>query len=218
VSGTAAPRPDIEEQLTKADPDLGRIIAAVIERVGPQRITPSQTAPFEALVRAIVYQSISGKAAVSIYARLKAAVKGSVAPAELQATAQDTLTGLGLSKSKASVIRSLAEWFAANREFASALPALPDDEVIATLTGITGIGVWTVNVFLIFNLGRLDVLPAADLGIRRGVQLAYGLPNVATANQVRERADLWRPYRSVASTYLWNAVKLKLSPATLEER
>jgi 3-methyladenine DNA glycosylase/8-oxoguanine DNA glycosylase len=218
VTGAVVLLPDIEEQLTRTDPDLGRVIAAVIARVGPQRITPSKAAPFEALVRAIVYQSISGKAAASIYARLKAAVKGSVTPAELQATAQDTLTALGISKSKVRGIRSLAEWFAANREFTTALPALPDDEVIATLTDITGIGVWTVNVFLIFNLGRLDVLPAADLGIRRGVQLVYGLPNVATAKQVRERADLWRPYRSVASTYLWNAVKLKLSPAMLAER
>ena len=86
---------------------------------------------------------------------------------------------------------------------------------LAALTGIAGIGAWTANVFLIFDLGRLDVMPAADLGIRRGVQLVYGLKGVATARQVQEKALLWRPYRSIASVYLWNAIKLKIAPNDL---
>ena len=87
-----------------------------------------------------------------------------------------------------------------------------NDEVIKALTSIPGIGVWTANVFLIFNLQRPDVVPAMDIGIRRGVQLAYGLKKIATPDLVYKKSLRWRPYRSIASMYLWNAVKLKISP------
>jgi DNA-3-methyladenine glycosylase II len=97
------------------------------------------------------------------------------------------------------------------------LRGLPDKDVVATLTSIAGIGAWTANVFLIFSLGRLDVMPVGDLGIRRGVQLAYGLKSVATPTLVQEKAELWRPYRSVASIYLWTAVKLRLSSSDLKQ-
>jgi 3-methyladenine DNA glycosylase/8-oxoguanine DNA glycosylase len=136
-------------------------------------------------------------------------------PAKILAMPQGSMMAAGLSRSKADAIRNLAAWFAANRKTAEALPELPDDDVVKALTAIAGIGAWTVNVFLIFNLGRLDVMPAGDLGIRRGVQLVYGLEDVATAKQVQERAQLWRPYRSIASIYLRNAVKLKIAPDDL---
>jgi 3-methyladenine DNA glycosylase/8-oxoguanine DNA glycosylase len=113
-------------------------------------------------------------------------------------------------------IRGLAGWFASNAKLAKALPTLPDDEIAATLSAIPGIGPWTVNVFLIFNLGRLDVMPAADLGIRRGVQLADGLCAIATPKHVLERSRAWSPYRSIASIYLWQATKLKLEPNDLK--
>ncbi len=208
--------PDIEEELIGADPDLGRVITAVVAKIGRQRIAPSRAAPFEALVRAIVYQSVSGKAAAAIFTRLKEAAGGAFAPAQILATPQAAIMAAGLSKSKTHAILGLAEWFAANRKIAKALRELPDDEVVAALTGIAGIGAWTVNVFLIFKLGRLDVMPASDLGIRRGVQLVYGLKDVATPRQVQEKAQLWRPYRSIASIYLWNAVKLKIGPSNLK--
>lgn len=104
-----------------------------------------------------------------------------------------------------------------NRRTAAALPKLPDEDVVEALTGIAGIGAWTVNVFLIFGLGRLDVMPANDLGIRRGVQLAYALKDLATPQQVHEKAELWRPHRSIASIYLWRAVKLKIAVNELQE-
>jgi 3-methyladenine DNA glycosylase/8-oxoguanine DNA glycosylase len=207
---------EIEDELRRADPDLGLVITAVIARVGRPRIAPSLSAPFEALVRAIVYQSVSTKAAIAIFTRLKEAAGGALAPAKITAMPPDLLLAAGLSKSKTHAIRSLAEWFITNRKTANSLPELPDDDVIAALTGIAGIGAWTVNVFLIFNLGRLDVMPAADLGIRRGVQLICELNDVATPKQVHERAQLWRPYRSIASIYLWNAVKLKIAPGDLK--
>jgi 3-methyladenine DNA glycosylase/8-oxoguanine DNA glycosylase len=212
---TATPKLDFEGELARVDPALGRVIAAVVGRIGQQRITPSRAAPFEALVRAIVYQSVSGKAAAVIFARLKQAISGTVDPARILAMSKDTIASVGLSKSKSRAILNLAEWFAANREAAEALPDLPDVEVLATLTAIAGIGAWTANVFLIFDMGRLDVMPAADLGIRRGVQLVYGLGDAATSKQVHEKALLWRPYRSIASIYLWNAVKLKIVPDDL---
>jgi DNA-3-methyladenine glycosylase II len=125
------------------------------------------------------------------------------------------LTKAGLSKVKAQTIRGLAEWFVTHRKLAKALPTLSDAEILETLTSLPGIGAWTVNVFLIFNLGRLDVMPAADLGIRRGVQLTDGLRAIATAKQVLERSQAWSPYRSIASIYLWQATKLKLQPGDL---
>jgi DNA-3-methyladenine glycosylase II len=123
----------------------------------------------------------------------------------------------GLSTAKAQSIRSLAVWFTSHRKLASALPTLADDEVVEAVGAIPGIGPWTVNVFLIFNLGRLDVMPAADLGIRRGVQLTDGLNSVATPKQVLERSQAWRPFRSIASIYLWQATKLKLGPNDLNQ-
>jgi DNA-3-methyladenine glycosylase II len=215
TTGTATYRLDFEGELARADPALGRVIAVVVGRIGQQRITPSRAAPFEALVRAIVYQSVSGKAAAVIFARLKQAVGGTVSPAKILGMSEESIASVGLSKSKSRAVLNLAEWFAANRKKAKTLPELPDEEAVAALTGIAGIGSWTANVFLIFNLGRLDVMPAADLGIRRGVQLVYGLKGVATPKQVHEKALLWRPYRSIASIYLWNAVKLKIAPNDL---
>jgi DNA-3-methyladenine glycosylase II len=205
----------IESRLALADPALGRLIDAVITRIGPQRIAPARAAPFEALVRAVVYQSVSGTAAASIYARLKEAVTAPLTPSKVLALRSQTLMKAGLSKAKAQTIRELAEWFTAHRRQAKALPTLSDAEIVATLTALPGIGAWTVNVFLIFNLGRLDVMPAADLGIRRGVQLADGLSAIATPRQVLARSQAWLPYRSIASIYLWQATKLKLRPTDL---
>jgi DNA-3-methyladenine glycosylase II len=214
----AGPSPTkIEDRLARADPALGRIIEAVVARIGPQRIAASRASPFEALVRAIVYQSVSGKAAASILARLKNAVAGPFTPSKLIALPPQSMIEAGLSKAKARAIRDLALWFTSNRKLAKALPTLPDDEVVQILTGIPGVGAWTVNVFLIFNLGRLDVMPAADLGIRRSLQLTDGTRATATPKRVLERSQAWRPYRSIASIYLWQAAKLKLGPNDLNK-
>jgi DNA-3-methyladenine glycosylase II len=207
---------DYENALTLADPHLGRVIAAVVARMGRQRIIASSTMPFEALVRAVIYQSVSGKAAASIFGRLQAAVGKPFRPAKVLRMEEHSILAVGLSRAKSRAILNLAEWFTANPKIAKALPDLPDEDVVSALTGIAGIGAWTANVFLIFNLGRLDVMPASDLGIRRGVRLTYHLKGVATPNQVQQKAERWRPHRSIASVYLWNAVKLKISPSDLE--
>jgi len=208
-------RAKIESRLALADPALGRVIDAVIARIGPQRIAPSRAAPFEALVRAVVYQSIAATAAEPIHARLKQAAGAPFTPAKVLTLRAQSLAKAGLSKAKAQTVRGLAEWFVTHRKLAKALPTLSDAEILETLTSLPGIGAWTVNVFLIFNLGRLDVMPAADLGIRRGVQLTDGLRTSATPKQVLERSQAWSPYRSIASIYLWQAAKLKLRPGDL---
>lgn len=210
---------DIEAALSEADPKLGKVIKAVASRIGRQRIPDSRSSPFEALVRAIVYQSVSAKAAAAIYERLRL-LKGTSTPAKILSLKQETIRAVGLSRSKAIYIHNLASWFMTNRTLAKNLPKLPDDDVVKVLTSIGGVGVWTANVFLIFNLQRLDVVPANDLGIRRGVQLVYGLKSIAPTELVHEKALRWRPYRSIASLYLWNAVRLKLdaSDLTLRER
>jgi DNA-3-methyladenine glycosylase II len=192
------------------------VIDAVIARAGPMRIVPSRATPFEALVRAVVYQSVSGKAAASIFARLQQAVARPITPSTVLELRSQSLAKAGLSTAKAQAIRELAKWFTSRRKLAKALATLPDNEIGEALSVIPGIGAWTVNVFLIFNLGRPDVMPAADLGIRRGVQLMDGLRTVATPRQVLERSLKWQPYRSLASIYLWQAIRLKLGPGDLD--
>ena len=168
-------------------------------------------------IRAVVYQSVSAKAAASIFGRLKETVKDPLAPSKVVALPPKFIIEAALSNAKGRTIQNLAEWFTPNRRLAKALPTLSDDELVQTLTTIPGIGTWTVNVFLIFTLGRLDVMPAADLGIRRGLQMANGLPAMSTPKQVLERSQAWRPYRSIASIYLWQAAKLKIGPNELNK-
>jgi DNA-3-methyladenine glycosylase II len=209
-------RSKIEDRLTAADPALGRLITAVIARKGRQRITPLRAKPFEALVRAVVYQSVSGKAAASIFARLQRIVGKQLSPSKVISQSPQSLARAGLSGAKVQTIRSLAEWFASNPKLARRLQRLPDDEIVGTLGEIPGIGTWTINVFLIFDLGRRDVMPTADLGTRRSLQLIDGSRSAPTAKQLAERSKVWSPYRSIASIYLWQAGKLKLRPNDLK--
>jgi DNA-3-methyladenine glycosylase II len=160
-------QPNFEKTLAIADPQLGRVIAAVMARIGRQQIIPSPTTPFEALARAVVYQSVSGDAASTIFARLQQAVGKPFNPTKVLKMPERSILEVGLSKAKSQAIRNLAEFFQANRKVATALPDLPDEDVVSALTGIVGIGIWTANVFLIFNLGRLNVMPASDLGTPR---------------------------------------------------
>jgi DNA-3-methyladenine glycosylase II len=207
-----------EKLLISADPALGRVIAAVSARMGQQAIKPSKASPFEALVRAVVYQSVSGKSAATIFARLKERLGGNFRPKKVARQSTSALAAAGLSGSKAGTVRELALWFCAHPALARRFKELSDDEIVDSLTRIPGIGLWTVNVFLIFSLARPDVIPASDLGVRRGVQLVCNLKQPATPKQVQERSRRWQPYRSIASIYLWNAVKLNLSQNDLKGR
>jgi DNA-3-methyladenine glycosylase II len=219
MSRASRPQPpgnfQIEAALSAADPPLGRIIDAVVERSGQQRPQRSKATPFEALVRAVVYQRMATGAAATIYQKLKATGPGVLTPAKVRSLSTARLRSAGLSASKATYVRNLAEWFSTHTTQARELVTLPDEAVIATLSGISGVGLWTINVFLIFSLQRPDVMPATDLGLRRGVQLMCGLKRPPTPEFVQQRAQLWQPYRSIACVYLWNAIHLKLKSQDL---
>ena len=196
--------------LRTADPVLGRHI----ERVGPFALELRGTAqPFNALAEAIVYQQLSGKAAATIFGRLGALYPDrGLGPDALLSTGDDALRAVGLSRAKVASLRDLA-----TRTTAGTVPslrqlhAMEDEAIVEALTEIRGIGRWTVEMLLMFRLGRPDVLPLADYGIRKGFGVVFrrrgngsdGLPAPA---DVARRGERWRPYRSVASWYLWRAL------------
>lgn len=191
--------------LKRSDP----VLAELIRQVGPYRIEYSPPA-FETLARAVVYQQLSGKAALRIYERLEqAAGNGPLGPEGVLALPPEQLRELGLSRQKIAYLRDLAERCLSGEIDFAALETLPDDEVTAALTRVKGIGVWTVQMFLIFALRRPDVLPSGDLGIRAAVKKVYRLDELPSPAQVDHMGRRWRPYASVASWYLWRALEPK---------
>lgn len=190
------------QHLQSSDPVLG----AVIDRVGPYRIEYREPA-FETLVRSIVYQQLSGKAASTILARLLAACRGGrVTPGAILRMSTEDMRGLGLSKQKASYLSDLAERTRARRLVFARLPECSDEQVIEKLTQVKGVGVWTAHMFLIFALRRPDILPVGDLGVRSAIKKLYGLGEMPSPARVEEIAAPWRPYCSVASWYLWRSL------------
>jgi DNA-3-methyladenine glycosylase II len=190
--------------LKRVDPTLAQLIA----RVGACGFRlRSDGAHFDHVLRAIVYQQLSGKAAATILARVHA-LYGDRAPtpAELAATPAARLRRAGLSRQKLRYMKDLARRAASGRLALDALDGLPDAAVIEALTAVHGVGVWTAQMFLMFRLGRLDVLPVLDLGIQKGMQHTYGLRRLPTPVQMERVAAAWRPYRSVACWYLWRAL------------
>jgi DNA-3-methyladenine glycosylase II len=190
--------------LKRADPVLARVIATV----GPCRFTArAEGTHFDAVARAIVYQQLSGKASGTIHGRFLGLYGGRTPhPAELLATSDETLRSVGLSRQKIGYLRDLAGRVSAGEVPIDALHELPDDAVIDALTRVKGVGRWTAQMFLIFRLGRPDVLPDLDLGIQKGIQLVYGLRKLPSSKRVLEIGRPWAPYRTVASWYLWRSL------------
>jgi DNA-3-methyladenine glycosylase II len=190
--------------LKRADPTL----AAVIARVGPCRFEPrAEGTHFEAVARAIVYQQLSGKAAGTIHGRFHALYGGRAPePDELLATPDDALRGAGLSRQKVGYLRDLAGRVAAGDVPLDRVERLGDDEVIAALTRVKGVGRWTAQMFLMFRLGRPDVLPDLDLGVQKAIQLAYRRRAMPKPADVLRVGRPWAPYRTVASWYLWRSL------------
>jgi 3-methyladenine DNA glycosylase/8-oxoguanine DNA glycosylase len=194
--------------LAEADPTLGALIA----RVGPYRLRPRPTQSlFAAVARAIVYQQLSGPAAATILGRVKAiyAPKRFPTPRDILATPPERLRAAGLSTAKTAALRDLAE-----RTLDGTVPsmrrvrAMGDEEVVERLIQVRGVGRWTAEMLLIFRLGRGDVLPVSDLGIRKGFMLTFAGRSLPAAITIERRAQRWRPYRSVACWYLWRALEL----------
>jgi DNA-3-methyladenine glycosylase II len=197
-----------EEQLRAADPILGALIAAVgRDGLGDARAGRPDD-HYGALVRAIVGQQLSTKAARTIYGRLTERYGGRTpTPAELIADDLDALrAAAGLSRAKASYLRSLAEHVVSGELELERLDEMPDEQVTAELVAVKGLGVWTAHMFLMFHLGRPDVLPVGDLGIRRAVERAYELPGLPDPAQLTEIAEPWRPHRTLACRYLWRSL------------
>jgi DNA-3-methyladenine glycosylase II len=191
--------------LSERDPVLRRLIT----EAGPPRVGPPTETNFGALVRAVVYQQLAGAAAAAIHGRLIAALGREVVPARLLSLPADTLRSVGLSASKAASLRDLATKVLDRTVVLdpAGLRAQSDAEVIDRLSTVRGIGTWTAEMFLIFQLRRLDVWPTGDLGVRKGFGLAWGIPT-PTAKELEPLGDPYRPYRSVVAWYCWRAAEL----------
>jgi DNA-3-methyladenine glycosylase II len=185
------------------------VIARLLADAGPPRLRGPQESHFAALVRAIVYQQLAGAAAAAIHRRLITALNGDVQPAGLMALSDESLRAVGLSANKAASVRDLATKVSDGTVVLSprGLSRQSDEEVIARLSTVRGIGPWTSEMFLLFQLRRLDVWPTGDLGVRRGYGLAWQVP-MPSARELQPLGEPYRPYRSVVAWYCWRAVEL----------
>jgi DNA-3-methyladenine glycosylase II len=189
--------------LRKVDP----IIGAIIERVGPFEMQYRDPI-FETLVRSIVYQQLNGKAALTIFTRLKDAAKSEpLTPESLLKLTPVRMRKLGLSQQKLTYIRELSRLTRDGEIDFERCQTLEDAHVIEHLTRVKGVGEWTAHMFLIFALRRTDVLPTGDLGVRAAMKKAYDLAELPSADEMRRLAAAWSPYSSIASWYLWRSLE-----------
>jgi len=193
------------ERLRRADPALG----LVIDRAGPFVLTPGAAeGPLDSLIRSIIYQQLSGKAAATIYGRFRAIfTEGYPSPGAILACPEEQLRSCGLSRQKLAYLRELCGQVEQGALRPESLGELGDDEVIEQLTRVKGLGRWTAQMFLIFHLGRLDVWPYDDLGVRKGLARVRGLGELPPPAETRREGERYRPYRTVAAWYLWRAAE-----------
>ncbi|GAC1605559.1 MAG: DNA-3-methyladenine glycosylase [Myxococcales bacterium] len=197
----------VARTLARKDPALGR----AMRLVGPfQMRHSSMHSPFEALATSIVYQQLTGKAAATILSRVVALFAPPFPrPADLLATPDEKLRAAGLSRGKAAALKDLAQ-----KTLDGLVPGLPElaameeEAIVERLTAVRGIGRWTVEMLLMFRLGRPDVLPATDYGVRKGFARAFGLAELPSPGQLLAHGEKWRPWRTVASWYLWRVTEL----------
>jgi DNA-3-methyladenine glycosylase II len=201
------------EATLAGDPVLADLIGrhgpcTFARRTGARGVTAAD-GYFAALAESILYQQLAGKAAASIHRSFLAQLDGPPTPETVLAVPLEKLRGAGLSGAKAAAIVALAQAVLAGDVPLSRLSRLKDDEVVRVLSGVKGIGPWTAHMFCIFTLGRLDIWPTTDYGVRKGYATAYGLPDLPSPRELQELGDRFRPYRSVVAWYLWRAVEDK---------
>ena len=194
------------EHLSQSD----KVLARLIRRVGPCRLEARRSAsPFQALVQAVAHQQLNGTAAKTILKRVIAIYPGRKfpAPEDLLATPDERLRGAGLSRAKTAALKDIAaKTLEGIVPSSRAIARMSNEEILERLTAIRGVGPWTVEMLLIFTLGRLDVLPATDYGVRKGFALTYRRKELPAPSEVLEHGERWRPYRTIASWYLWRAL------------
>ncbi len=180
-------------------------MARVIEQVGRCSLEPKLDGThFDAIARSIIFQQLSGKAAGTIHGRFQGLYGGRTpAPQELMKTMDGKLREIGLSRQKAAYLKDLAQRTFSGEIAVESLHDLDDDAIMDALVRITGVGRWTAQMFLMFRLGRPDVLPDLDLGIQKGIMRAYGLRKLPRPERVKKIGARWAPYRTVASWYMW---------------
>ena len=186
----------------KRDPNLAKII----KRVGNYQIKKRNN-HFAVLVESIISQQLAGAAAEAIFARFKKLYPKFPTSRQILDTKNVKLRSVGLSGMKVEYLKDLAQKIEDEKLKMRSLSKMTDDEVIEHLTQVKGIGRWTAEMFLIFSLGRLDVLPTGDLGLRKGVQLAFSLSELPKPKEVEDIGKRWKPYRSVATWYLWKSLQ-----------
>ena len=196
--------------LTRADPVLGRFI----KKYEPVTLTPNNRITlFEALVKSVIGQQLSGKSAYSILSKLKDQVGGKkpISPGEILGTPFRKIRGAGVSESKARTIVTLAKMTETGTIPSSRkMRSMSAEEIVQALTAVKGIGQWTAEMILMFKLGRADVMPATDLGVRKGYSIIFNSKALATPKTILEHSQKWSPYRSFAAKYFWAAADDKL--------
>src|SRR5881398_322206 len=197
---------DAHQLLRASHPRMAELIA----RSRRYNITPAVSIrPFDALAESIAYQQLSGKAAATIFGRVRALYSGRkwLEPEKILATSDDTFRAAGLSRSKIAALKDLAaKTIDGTVPVGRALIRMSDDEIVTRLITVRGIGRWTVEMLLLFDLGRPDVWPVDDYGIRKGFAKTFGKRKLPTAKQLMKLGEKWRPYRSIAAWYFWRAL------------
>jgi DNA-3-methyladenine glycosylase II len=186
-------------------------MAGLIEQIGPLSVKKRKRGrpddAYGTLVRSITGQQLSTKAAATIYGRLTELYGGRTpTPQEILDTDPSALRAVGLSNAKAAYLRDLAAHIVDGELPVDRLAEMPDAEVYERLTAVKGLGRWTVDMFLMFHLSRPDILPVGDLGIRKAIQIRYGLQELPKAAEMEQIAEAWRPHRTLASLYLWESL------------
>lgn len=201
--------PEAVGHLCRADKRLARLI----KKVGPCTMKPHrQRTPFVALVTAVTHQQLNGTAAKTILKRVLALYPGKrfPRPEDILATPDDRLRAAGLSRAKIAAIKDIAAKTVTGIVPGSrtAITKLSNEEILERLTSVRGVGPWTVEMLLMFTLGRLDVLPVTDYGVRKGFALTFGWKDLPTPKELLEYGERWRPHRTTAAWYLWRALEL----------
>lgn len=188
-----------------------KVLSELIRQVGPCTLKQRKRSPFEALVQSVTFQQLNGTAAETILGRVKALYPGQrfPGPEDLLATPDERLRAAGLSRAKIAAVKDIAaKTLAGAVPTSRAIASMSNEAILERLTIIRGVGPWTVEMLLIFTLGRADVLPVTDYGVRKGFARTYGWKDLPTPGELLELGEPWRPYRTTAAWYFWRALEL----------